>query len=194
VPDVVLRELGVLPLAVPSRSRGSISAYPDEPCTSRGVRTVCAVRRVITSPIQSGSARRRCLGYQLTRDRKTNGTGACWEKGATARRRCRAGGAFALASPPRVFPVAEPRRGQLTQATPAGAEAGRGIGGAGRTEPAGQLARAVVVVDRLNGRDVPACGGQLVAKDRDLLLERLARRAWLGHRDSMERLFATGQV
>jgi hypothetical protein len=39
-----------------------------------------------------------------------------------------------------------------------------------------------------------ARGGERVAKDRDLLLERLARRAWPGHRDSIERLFATGQV
>ena len=42
---------------------------------------MCAVRRVITSPAQPGGTRRRCLGYQLTRGRKANGTGACWEKG-----------------------------------------------------------------------------------------------------------------
>ena len=54
-------------------------------------RTVCAVRRVIISPTQSGDTRRRCLGYQLTRDRKINGTRACWKKGATAGRRCTAG-------------------------------------------------------------------------------------------------------
>src|SRR5262249_4404365 len=52
----------------------------------------CAVRRVITSPVQPGNTRRTCLGYQLTRDRKINGTRACWEKGATIRRRCRVGG------------------------------------------------------------------------------------------------------
>ena len=33
-----------------------------------------------------------------------------------------------------------------------------------------------------------------MAKDRELLLERLARRALLGHPHSIERLFATGQV
>ena len=62
-----------------------------EPGELRGSRPVCAVRRVIISPAQPGDTRRRCLGYQLTRDRKINGTGACWEKGATVRRRCRAG-------------------------------------------------------------------------------------------------------
>jgi hypothetical protein len=62
-----------------------------EPCERRRSRTVCAVRRVIISPAQPGDTRRRCLGYQLTCDRKINGTGACWEKGATVGRRCTAG-------------------------------------------------------------------------------------------------------
>src|SRR5438045_7494490 len=62
-----------------------------EPYDERLSRTVCAVRRVITSPAQSGSTRRKCLGYQLTCGRKANGTRACWEKGATAGRRCTAG-------------------------------------------------------------------------------------------------------
>jgi hypothetical protein len=65
-----------------------VSSEPDE---SRGSRPVCAVRRVIISPAQPGDTRRRCLGYQLTCDRKINGTGACWEKGATVGRRCTAG-------------------------------------------------------------------------------------------------------
>ena len=62
-----------------------------EPCEPRGSRTVCAVRRVSTSSVQPGNTRRRCLGYQLTRGRKANGTRACWEQGATAGRRGTAG-------------------------------------------------------------------------------------------------------
>jgi RNA-directed DNA polymerase len=63
----------------------------EEPDEAKVSRPVCAVRRVVTSPVQPGDTRRRCLGYQLTRGRKANGTRACWENGATARRRCTAG-------------------------------------------------------------------------------------------------------
>ncbi len=38
-----------------------------EPDDAKVSRPVCAVRRVITSPVQPGNTRRRCLGYQLTR-------------------------------------------------------------------------------------------------------------------------------
>jgi RNA-directed DNA polymerase len=38
----------------------------EEPYEAKVSRTECAVRRVVTSPTQSGSTRRRCLGYQLT--------------------------------------------------------------------------------------------------------------------------------
>jgi hypothetical protein len=50
-----------------------------EPDASKDARPGCAVRRVITFPVQPGSTRRRCLGYQLTCGRKANGTRACWE-------------------------------------------------------------------------------------------------------------------
>jgi RNA-directed DNA polymerase len=63
----------------------------EEPNAAKVARSVCAVRRVIISPVQPGDTRRRCLGYQLTSGRKTNGTGACWEKGATVGRRGTAG-------------------------------------------------------------------------------------------------------
>ena len=62
-----------------------------EPDAMKVARPVCAVWRVITSPVQPGNTRRRCLGYQLTRDRKVNGTRACWEHGVTVRRRCMTG-------------------------------------------------------------------------------------------------------
>jgi hypothetical protein len=63
----------------------------EEPCEGKLSCTVCAVRRVSTSPAQPGNTRRRCMGYQLTHGRKANGTRACWEKGVTAGRRCTAG-------------------------------------------------------------------------------------------------------
>ena len=63
----------------------------EEPCAGKLSCTVCAVWRVVTSLAQPGSTRGRCLGYQLTRGRKANGTRACWEQGVTAGRRCTAG-------------------------------------------------------------------------------------------------------
>jgi len=76
---------------VQSHLRPSLRCPGLEPYDERLSRPVCAVRRVSTSPVQPGNTRRRCLGYQLTRGRKANGTRACWEKGVTAGRRCTAG-------------------------------------------------------------------------------------------------------
>jgi hypothetical protein len=75
-------EVGVTPSA---DSRDCTST--GEPCAGKAARTVCAVRRAITSLAQPGGTRGRSLGYQLTGGRKAKGTGACWDEGAAVGRR-----------------------------------------------------------------------------------------------------------